>query len=121
MSSEPGIDHPEVDTEAQVLLPGRGITVSSRVESVDGDVLSLRPSVGDYVEKAVVAQGSLVEVQWQRPEDQRAAPAEVITVESGAVLRWRLRITGTAEVIQRRTAVGVAWCSRCGWAWAAWS
>ena len=105
MSSEPGIDHPEVDTEAQVLLPGRGITVSSRVESVDGDVLSLRPSVGDYVDKAVVTQGSLVEVQWQRPEDQRAAPAEVIAVESGAVLRWRLRITGTAEVIQRRTAV----------------
>jgi len=103
--SEPGIDHPEVDGEAQVLLPGRGITVSSRVESIDGDTLSLRPSVGEFVDQAVVAQGSLVEIQWQRPEDQRAAPAEVIAVESGAVLRWRLRITGPAEVTQRRSAV----------------
>ena len=75
--SEPGIDHPEVDGEAQVSLPGRGITVSSRVESLDGDVLALRPSVSDFVDQSVVTQGTLVEVQWQRPEDQRAAPAEV--------------------------------------------
>ncbi len=103
--SEPGIDHPEVDGEAQVSLPGRGITVSSRVESIDGDVVSLRPSVGGFVEQAVVTQGSVVELQWQRPEDQRAAPAEVTAVESGAVTRWRLRITGPAEVTQRRKAV----------------
>jgi hypothetical protein len=103
--SEPGIDHPEVDGEAQVSLPGRGITVSSRVESVDGDVLSLRPSVGEFVDQAVVGQGTVVEVQWQRPEDQRVAPAEVVVVEAGAVLRWRLRMTGPAEVTQRRKAV----------------
>jgi hypothetical protein len=75
------------------------------VESIDGEVLSLRPSVGEFVDQAVVTQGSLVEVQWQRPDDQRAAPAEVVTVESGAVLRWRLRMTGPAEVTQRRKAV----------------
>jgi hypothetical protein len=103
--SEPGIDHPEVDGEAQVSLPGRGITVSSRVESVDGDVLALRPSVGEFVDQAVVGQGTLVELQWQRPEDQRVAPAEVVLVEAGAVLRWRLRMTGPAEVTQRRKAV----------------
>ena len=103
--SEPGIDHPEVDAEAQVSLPGRGITISSRVESLDGDVLSLRPSVGEFVDQSVVTPGALVEVQWQRPEDQRAAPAEVEAVESGAVPRWRLRITGPAEVTQRRKAV----------------
>ena len=103
--SEPGIDHPEVDTEAQVSLPGRGVAISSRVESVDGDVLSLRPSVGEFVDPMVVAVGSVVEVQWQRPEDQRAVPAEVAAIESGAVLRWRLRITGPADVTQRRKAV----------------
>src|SRR5215218_2810584 len=103
--SEPGIDHPVVDGEAQVSLPGRGITISARVESLDGDVLALRPSVSDFVDQAVVAQGSLVEVQWQRPEDQRAAPAEVVAVDQGAALRWRLRITGPAEVTQRRKAV----------------
>jgi hypothetical protein len=103
--SEPGIDHPEVDGEAQVSLPGRGITVSSRVESVDGDVLALRPSVGEFVDQSVVGQGTVVEVQWQRPDDQRVAPAEVVVVEAGAVLRWRLRMTGPAEVTQRRKAV----------------
>jgi c-di-GMP-binding flagellar brake protein YcgR len=103
--SEPGIDHPEVDGEAQVSLPGRGITVSSRVESVDGDVLALRPSVGEFVDQSVVGRGTVVEVQWQRPDDQRVAPAEVVVVEAGAVLRWRLRMTGPAEVTQRRKAV----------------
>ena len=103
--SEPGIDHPEVDGEARISLPGRGITVSSRVESLDGDVLALRPSVSDFVEQSVVTQGTLVEVQWQRPEDQRAAPAEVVAVESGASPRWRVRISGAAEVTQRRQAV----------------
>ena len=105
MSSEPGIDHPEVDSEAQISLSGRGITVSSRVEAVEGDVYVVRPSVGDYVDGAVVTAGNLVEVLWQRPEDQRAVPAEVVSVESGAVLRWRLRVTGPAEVTQRRKAV----------------
>ena len=105
MSSEPGIDHPEVDGEAQISLTGRGITVSSRVEAVEGDVFVVRPSVSDYVDGAVVTVGNAVEVLWQRPEDQRAAPAEVTAVESGAVLRWRLRATGPAEVTQRRKAV----------------
>ena len=103
--SEPGIDHPEVDDEAQVALPGRGITVSTRVEAVEGDLLTLRPSVSDYDDQEVVVQGSVVEVQWQRPEDQRAAPAGVVAVEAGAVLRWRVRLIGPAEVVQRRTAV----------------
>lgn len=103
--SEPGIDHPPVDGEAHVSLPGRGITVSSRVEAVEGDFLVLRPSVGEFVEQSVVDTGSLVEVQWQRPEDMRSAPAEVLAVEPSPVLRWRLRLTGPAEVTQRRNAV----------------
>jgi c-di-GMP-binding flagellar brake protein YcgR len=103
--SEPGIDFPPVDSEAHVRVPGRGITVSSRVEAVDGDSLALRPSVGEFVDQAVVAPGTAVEVQWQQPQDMRSAPAEVVAVESGAVLRWRLRLTGPAEVTQRRNAV----------------
>ena len=103
--SEPGIDHPVVDGEAHVSLPGRGITVSSRVEAVEADAVVLRPSVGEFVDQAVVGTGSLVEVQWQRPEDMRSAPAEVLAVEPAPVLRWRLRLTGPAEVTQRRNAV----------------
>jgi hypothetical protein len=103
--SEPGIDHPVVDGEAQVSLPGRGLSVSARVESVDDDRIALRPSASNFVDQSVVAAGSLVELTWQRPEDQRSAPAEVVAVEQGAVLRWRLRLTGPAEVTQRRKAV----------------
>jgi c-di-GMP-binding flagellar brake protein YcgR len=35
----------------------------------------------------------------------RSAPAEITAVEQGAVLRWRLRLTGPAEVTQRRNHV----------------
>jgi hypothetical protein len=105
MTSEPGIDRPEVDSEAQISLTGRGITVSSRVEAVDGDAIVVRPSVSDYVDQTVAAVGNAVELLWQRPEDQRAVPAEVTAVEPGVVLRWRLRVTGPAEVTQRRKAV----------------
>ena len=105
MTSEPGIDHPEVDSEAQISLTGRGITVSSRVEAVDGDVIVVRPSVSDYVDQTVVAVGNAVEVLWVRPEDQRAVPAEVTSVQPGVVIRWQLRATGPAEVTQRRKAV----------------
>jgi hypothetical protein len=105
MSSEPGIDHPEVDGEAQISLAGRGFTISSRVEAVDGDEIVVRPSVSDFVDGSVVAVGNPVQLLWQRPEDQRSLPAEVTTVGLGAVPRWRLRVTGPAEVTQRRKAV----------------
>ena len=103
--SEPGIDRPVVDGEAHVALPGHGIAVSARVEAADGQFVVLRPSAGEFVEQSVVGPGSAVEVQWQRPEDMRSAPAEVLAVEQGVVLRWRLRLTGPAEVTQRRNAV----------------
>lgn len=105
MSSEPGTDHPEVDTEAQVSLSGRGIVVSTRVEAVEDGVLVVRPSVGAFVDQAVVKPGDPVEILWRRPEDQRSMPAEVTAVAPGVVLRWRLRTTGPAEVTQRRKAV----------------
>jgi PilZ domain-containing protein len=105
MSTEPGIDHPAVDDEALVSLTERGISVSSRVEAVDGVVLSLRPSVGDFVGMRVVEPGNLVDVLWQRPEDQLSVPAEVLEVEQGSVVRWRLRMTARPKVSQRRKAV----------------
>jgi hypothetical protein len=105
MSTEPGVDHPVVDGEALVSLTERGISISSRVEAVDGVVLSLRPSVGDFVEMRVVEPGNLVDVHWQRPEDQRSVPAEVLEVEQGSVVRWRLRMTARPKASQRRQAV----------------
>ena len=103
--SVPGVDHPEEQTEAEVTLSGRGISVTARVEVVHEGVISLRPSVGEFVEQVVVQPGDVVEVFWKGEDNQRTVPAEVTQVEQGAVIRWRVRITGPAENSQRRKAV----------------
>ena len=105
MTSVPGVDHPVEQTEAEVTLTGRGISVSSRVETVHDGVIAVRPSAGDFYEQAVVRVGDPVEVFWRSEDSQRALPAEVTEVEQGAVIRWRMRITGPAETSQRRKAV----------------
>jgi PilZ domain len=105
MTREPGGDHPAEQSEAEVTLAGLGISVSTRVELVGNGVLTLRPSVGEYVEQVVAAAGDQVEVFWKAAEQTRALPAEVLQVEHGAAPRWRLQITGPAEVSQRRKAV----------------
>lgn len=103
--SEPGVDHPEVDTEADITLTGRGISVSSRVEYATESVVVVRPSTGDYVEAAVAKVGDKVEIFWRNGEEGRSAPAEVAEVEEGAAPRWTMTVTGEAEHSQRRKAV----------------
>jgi len=105
MTSVPGVDHPEEQTEAEVTLVGRGISVSARVEVVQNEYVSVRPSVGEFVDQVVVRVGDAVELFWKTEDSQRALPAEVTDVEQGAVIRWRMRATGPAEASQRRKAV----------------
>jgi c-di-GMP-binding flagellar brake protein YcgR len=105
MTSVPGVDHPVEQTEAEVTLTGRGISVSSRVELVQGEFISVRPSVGEFVEHVVVQVGDAVEIFWKTDDAQRAMPAEVTNIDQGAVIRWRMRATGPAEASQRRKAV----------------
>ena len=105
MTSVPGVDHPEEQTEAEVTLTGRGISVSARVEVVHEGSIAVRPSVGDFVDQVVVKAGDPVEIFWKNEDTQRVLPAEVTQVESGAVVRWRMRATGPAETSQRRQAV----------------
>jgi c-di-GMP-binding flagellar brake protein YcgR len=105
MTSVPGVDHPEEQTEAEVTLTGRGISVSTRVEVVQNEFISVRPSVGEFVDQVVVHVGDVVEIFWKTDDAQRALPAEVTEVDQGAVIRWRMRATGPAEASQRRKAV----------------
>ena len=56
MTSVPGVDHPVEQTEAEVTLIGRGISVSSRVEVVQNEFISVRPSVGEFVERLLESQ-----------------------------------------------------------------
>ncbi|MCW2742697.1 MAG: PilZ protein [Blastococcus sp.] len=105
MTSVPGVDHPEEQTEAEVTLTGRGVSVTSRVEVVQGEFISVRPSVGEFVEQVVVKVGDAVELFWKTDDAQRAMPAEVTDIDQGVVIRWRMRQTGPAEASQRRKAV----------------
>ena len=105
MTSVPGVDHPVEQTEAEITLTGRGVSVTSRVEMVQNDRIAVRPSVGEYFEQVVVKVGDSVEIFWKHDDGQRALPAEVTAVESGAVVRWQLQATGPAEHSQRRKAV----------------
>jgi c-di-GMP-binding flagellar brake protein YcgR len=105
MTSVPGVDHPEEQSEAEVTLAGRGISVSSRVERVRDDVITVRPSVGEFVDQVVVQPGDVVEIFWRGRDFQRALPAEVIGVEQSVLVRWRLRRTGPTQESQRRQAV----------------
>jgi c-di-GMP-binding flagellar brake protein YcgR len=105
MTSVPGVDHPVEQTEAEVTLTGRGISVSSRVEVVQNEFISVRPSVSEFVDQVVVRVGDVVELFWKTDDAQRALPAEITDVDQGAVIRWRMRATGPAEASQRRKAV----------------
>jgi c-di-GMP-binding flagellar brake protein YcgR len=105
MTSVPGVDHPLEQTEAEITLTGRGVSVTSRVEMVQNDTIAVRPSVGEFFDQVVVKPGDVVEVFWKHEDSQRARPAEVTAVEQGVVVRWRLQATGPAEHSQRRKAV----------------
>ena len=105
MTSVPGLDFPVEQSEAEITLTGRGISVTGRVEAAHADGISVRPSVGEFVDQVVVEVGNAVEVFWKHEDGQRALPAEVTDVVQGAVVRWRMRPTGPAEHSQRRKAV----------------
>jgi hypothetical protein len=105
MTSTPGVDHPEEQSEATVDLPGRNVSVSTRVELVSEGVVTVRPSVSDFAGQDVVAIGERVAVYWQGPDAMRSVPAQVLSVDHGAFVRWRLQILGEAEQTQRRGAV----------------
>ncbi|MGY1836705.1 PilZ domain-containing protein [Blastococcus sp. SYSU DS0510] len=105
MSSVPGADHPTEQTEAEVRLSGTDVAVSARVEVVHEGVISVRPSASEFVEGSVVEPGDAVEVHWRSENGHRMLPAEVLDVQAGAAVRWRLSATGPAEHSQRRAAV----------------
>ena len=100
-----GDTRPETNTEVEVTPRDHRVAVSARVEHVDAGSLVMRPSVGDFVEQDVVRVGHHVQVFWPDASSGWALPAQVSTVERGAVPRWHLAVLGPAEQMQRREAV----------------
>src|SRR3954454_21884477 len=95
--SVPGVDHPVEQTEAEVTLTGRGISVSTRVEVVQNEFISVRPSVSEFVDQVVVKVGDVVDLFGKPADARRALPPEIPDVEQGAVVRGRMRAPGPAE------------------------
>ncbi|WP_158550826.1 flagellar brake protein [Geodermatophilus sp. TF02-6] len=100
-----GADRPGVDAEAEVTPDGYRLSVSTRVEASGAATLVVRPSAGEFVEQQVVRVGDRVRVFWRDADGGWLLPAEVATVERGAVPRWHLRVAGPVEPGQRREAV----------------
>ncbi len=101
----PGVDHPHRDGEVEVVLLGHRVSVSARVEAADAATVVLRPSVGEFAGRRVVRIGEEVQLLWPDASGARTVPAEVATVQRGAVPRWHLDVTAPAEPVQRREAV----------------
>ncbi|TFV54727.1 PilZ domain-containing protein [Geodermatophilus sp. DF01-2] len=102
-----GVTRPEANAEAEVTHRDHPVSVSTRVERADAGTLVVRPSVSEFVEQQVVRVGDPVRVFWRDSISGWALPAEVSTVERGAVPRWHLAVVGPAEPMQRREAVRV--------------
>ncbi len=101
----PGVDHPHRDGVVEVVLLGQQVSVSARVEAADAATVVLRPSVGGFAGRRVVRIGEEVQLLWPDASGARTVPAEVATVQRGAVPRWHLDVTAPAEPVQRREAV----------------
>jgi c-di-GMP-binding flagellar brake protein YcgR len=102
-----GGTRPQTHAEAEVTPLGDRVAVRTRVHRADGGTLVVQPAAGDVVEHHVLSVGDRVQVFWRDTSSGWTLPAEVSTVERGAVPRWHLSVAGPAEPTQRREAVRV--------------
>jgi len=105
MNGDPGVDFPDKGSDVQMSVVGSSITVDCRTISAEDGVLVLRTAALDEPQPVALQAGNHVEVTWARVLDNRMVPATVEAVEGDGDSRWRLRVTGPAEVSQRRKAV----------------
>jgi len=105
LMSEPDVDWPEENSEADVTLVTRGITVTACVDESGASALVLRPTAEAYAASMSVKPGDPVEVIWVRGDEERSLPAQMSRVEREDGLRWHLTVTGPSERSQRRRAV----------------
>jgi hypothetical protein len=104
--TEPGPDRPQENTQADVTLVTRGITVTARVGVSGPTFLVVLPMVGgtEWSSKTV-SPGEPVELFWAGEHEERTLPAKISEVEGGTEPRWHLLVTGPATRSQRRRAV----------------
>jgi hypothetical protein len=103
--SETEVDWPEENSEADITLVTRGVTVTASVVESGASALVLRPTAELFAAKQTIKTGDPVEVFWVRGDEERSLPAQMSQVEKEDGLRWHLTVTGPSERSQRRRAV----------------
>jgi hypothetical protein len=105
---DPGVDRPEVSTQADVTLVSRGITVTACVTRSDEFAFVVSPVGVDDTWQDSIKPGDRVEVYWVSGYEERTLPARVAAVDHSGEPYWHLQPTGPAERSQRRRAVRAA-------------
>ncbi|QBX55370.1 PilZ domain-containing protein [Nocardioides seonyuensis] len=101
----PGVDFPEARDVVDVMVPGRGEVLLSRVETgADADIVV---TVGEtrHQRRLPLPVGERLELVWKGPEDLRSLPVEIVALLPGETPLWQLRPVGPSSRGQRRSAV----------------
>ncbi len=89
---------PEVNTLVRMALGDR--IVASRVEGAeDNDLLLAAPEAGVDGPPA----GTMITLHWASPRGASSVPVSFVGLERDRVRLWRVRSTGSVELIQRRS------------------
>lgn len=101
----PGVDFPEAREMVDVMAPGRGEVLLSRVESaLEGDIVVTAGETRRQ-RRLSLPVGERLELVWKGPENLRSLPVELVALLPGETPLWQLRATGPSTKGQRRSAV----------------
>jgi c-di-GMP-binding flagellar brake protein YcgR len=102
-----GVDHPEDKAVVDVIVPGRGEMLTSFVEAVTDDEITVTVAKNRAGEIVRLDDGERLDLVWKGEEGLRAMPVELVGTDRGEQPAWRLRSLGPATRGQRRGAVRV--------------
>ena len=104
----PGVDYPEVKAVIDVIAATRSDVLISWVEDVREEELIITVPRDKSQRPVRLDSGERLDLVWKGPDELRALPAELLSVEKAEEPCWRVRRTGPAGRGQRRGAVRVA-------------
>ena len=104
----PGVDYPEVKAVIDVIAATRSDVLISWVEEVRDDELIITVPRDKSQRRVRLDSGERLDLVWKGPNELRALPAELLSLEGAEEPCWRVRRTGPAGRGQRRAAVRVA-------------
>lgn len=101
----PGVDFPETRDMVDVMVPGRGEVLVSRVETGGDSDIVVTAGETRHQRRLSLPVGERLELVWKGPEDLRSLPVELVALLPGETPLWQLRPLGPSTKGQRRSAV----------------